>query len=503
MDCDLIVVGSGFGGAVTAYRAARAGLRVLVLERGDALTSDDMDAMAAGRKPIFRFNRHMSYRNAVSRGVGAFEITNIPGLSAVVGCGLGGGSRHYTMVTVPPRDEIFDEGWPANWTADSMRPYIARVAERLWPNVDARPFAQVDLIDRAGRALNLAARRVPCAAVANTCVPARSSDGRTRRLADRHGWRTELTGWLRCDAVQRVSLVDAYLQPAAIRGATIRTRTAATRIEPLRTGYAIHTVSMEFGRIRRRVVHAPRVALACGTLGTLRLLLTARDRDRTLPNLSPALGHGFSTNGDCGAILIGRDIRLDHGAAPPAAAWIDAWASDGMLLMGLGHLPVLRRWTDALLRLRYGGGPTTADRAPPRASPAAWIVGVMGRDPARGRVRLDARGRMRHDVSRGHGAWLDRAAARLNDMAHALDARVLRIPTWLARRHPITVHPLGGAALADSPDAGACASAGEVFGHPGLFVVDGAAVPGPTGVPPSMTIAAVAERIVEGLIRRA
>ena len=69
----------------------------------------------------------------------------------------------------------------------------------------------------------------------------------------------------------------------------------------------------------------------------------------------------------------------------------------------------------------------------------------------------------------------------------------------IARRLPITVHPLGGAVLADSPKQGVTDPLGEVFGYPRLFIVDGSLIPAPTGVPPSMTIAALGERIAEHL----
>ena len=83
-----------------------------------------------------------------------------------------------------------------------------------------------------------------------------------------------------------------------------------------------------------------------------------------------------------------------------------------------------------------------------------------------------------------------------------LGGRQVTTPTWRLFRQPVSVHNLGGCRMADGPDGGVVDTDGRVFGHPGLYVLDGAVVPAATGVNPSHTIAAVAERCVEAAVRR-
>jgi cholesterol oxidase len=89
--------------------------------------------------------------------------------------------------------------------------------------------------------------------------------------------------------------------------------------------------------------------------------------------------------------------------------------------------------------------------------------------------------------------------AAFEDVAHALGGKLLKSP-WKRLNRSITIHPLGGAAMADDPRHGVVDPWGEVFGFPGLYVADGSAMPGPVGVNPSFTIAAFADRVAKGIV---
>ena len=90
---------------------------------------------------------------------------------------------------------------------------------------------------------------------------------------------------------------------------------------------------------------------------------------------------------------------------------------------------------------------------------------------------------------------------RIRDAIRALEAES-GLKTWAIKR-PITVHPWGGACLGAGPDRGVVDHNGEVYGNPGLFIADGAALPAAVGTPPSLTIAAWAHHVADGLIHRA
>ena len=86
-------------------------------------------------------------------------------------------------------------------------------------------------------------------------------------------------------------------------------------------------------------------------------------------------------------------------------------------------------------------------------------------------------------------------------MSRHLGGRYVRSVLWRRPfRRLMTAHPLGGCVMSDSPERGVVNDRGEVWGHPGLYVADGAVIPGPLAVNPSLTIAAVAERIAYLLV---
>jgi cholesterol oxidase len=234
---------------------------------------------------------------------------------------------------------------------------------------------------------------------------------------------------------------------------------------------------------RERAVDAPRLILAAGALNTLRLLFLARDRHRTMPQISPALGRGFSANGDAFA-MAWRTRELSHSDHGPN---------------GGGYL--VRR--DPEGRLRYvvleGGVALGGSRAPRRLRDklaASTFLNTIGRDDAS--AELELRGEQRA-VRRGSGldqSFFEEMHADLRRVGtHYGAARVL-----MRDGAVMTAHPMGGAAIGNSRDEGVVDHRGEVFGYPGLYVADGAAYPAPPGVPPSLTIAALAERQAELLI---
>ncbi|HVP12063.1 MAG TPA: GMC family oxidoreductase, partial [Phycisphaerae bacterium] len=137
------------------------------------------------------------------------------------------------------------------------------------------------------------------------------------------------------------------------------------------------------------------------------------------------------------------------------------------------------------------------------AKQCVWSFGVMGFEENPGTLRLSRWGKLVHRRDAGGSdEYRRRMTAVLEDLAAAAGAKLVTPPAIIARLLPVTVHPLGGATMTDSPENGVTDPFGEVIGHPGLYVADGSIVPTPTGVPPSMTIAALAERIIESLLKR-
>jgi cholesterol oxidase len=132
------------------------------------------------------------------------------------------------------------------------------------------------------------------------------------------------------------------------------------------------------------------------------------------------------------------------------------------------------------------------------------VLLAMGNDRADGRIELRGPRHRLHvtwDVTRNDPLYeAERAVS--GQVVRALGGRPFGTPTWRLFRQPVTVHNLGGARMGSGPETGVVDADGEVFGHPGLYVLDGAALPGATGANPSSTIAAVAERCIEVAVRR-
>lgn len=482
---DLLVIGSGFGGAVVACRAAQAGLRVAILERGPWLTAERHEAVALGAAPVFR----------ADETPGVLDLHRLSGLIALGGSAVGGGSNIYTAVTLRPPPEAFAARWPTGLNRDTLAPYYERVEQMIAPTPMPIALPRTTALETLAGMLGAQAVRLPL----SMDWPATPEDLAVQ--PDFDGVYRELSIWLLGGrAARKRTLVRTYLARAQAAGADILALREVRVIEPAGRGYRVHCRAGDEAAPpswHDETFAADRVVVAAGTLGTVRLLLRCRDVLRTLPRLSGALGERFFTNGDFGGLLVSPKPDLPHDSGPPVTGWLDLWPGERMYLMETGLVPFDFGGFSGLLNpARWFGGL--------RLSPAArctWSFGVMGYADSPGCLVLGRGERLMHQYNTAAGAYafLDRSFVKLRELAAAAGAKLIAPPGIIARRLPITVHPLGGAAMADSPEGGVADSRGEVFGYPGLFIADGSLIPAPTGVPPSMTIAALAERIAEGL----
>ncbi len=322
-----------------------------------------------------------------------------------------------------------------------------------------------------------------------------------------------------CNQRAKNTLDLNYLALAERHGAAARTECEVSRIEPAGDGYAVTYADHPAGGAAVRV-EARWVFLCAGAVGSTELLLRARDVDGTLPRLGGALGHRYSANGDFLAVAYGTREPSAPATGPGITAAV-AYQRDGTwLLIEDGNGPPLVNLVSQLFdprstaldtgRLLSAEIPAAAlgiARAPSQADERAEhslpLFG-MGRDTADGELRVDPEtGRLRLRWNVAQNLPLYGAEARLcSDTARALGGEAMVNPLWGLLRRPVTVHSLGGCPMADDAARGVLDPHGEAYGHPGLFVLDGAAMPGAIGANPSATIAAVAERNVERFIRR-
>jgi cholesterol oxidase len=515
---DVIVIGSGFGGAVMACRLAEAGASVIVLERGREWKAPDFPRRPDDQwvfDPDDPVKRH-----------GWFDLRMFPNMSVIQGAGVGGGSLVYANISVEAKRDTFAAGWPAGITYDALLPHYAEVGRMMevqrvpagqWPE---RTKLLHDAAIAAGwqnrfRSLELAVRFDP-----------NWSYGR----ADAHSHATSVTGTnlhgvsqgtcvhlgecdLGCPVNARNTLDLNYLAVAKRHGARILPLHIARTIAPAAAGgYEVRADEIVNDRLEARTFTAGFVVLAAGSLGSTELLLRSRDAG-TLPNLSARLGEGWSSNGDflTPAIHPFRDVQPGRG--PTITAAIDLLDGEYMskpIFVEDGGLPDLA-W-NALEQASTDPGAndllkrTTATLMPVLASTnilrrvMPWFA--QARDAADGRLSIK-NGKLFLDWDIAASEETINAVASVHrKLAMLTEGLALTPLPWTIGRDLITPHPLGGCNIGATAASGVVDEAGEVFGHPGLFVADGAIVPKAIGLNPSRTIAALAEHVAAGLVQR-
>jgi cholesterol oxidase len=501
---DVMVVGTGFGGAVTAARLAEGGMRVVALERGpwwgpagDALARERevRRPWPRGARGSRKFLRNVRVtRGRVARELelnvdGLFELHRFEQLLTVTGSGVGGGSLVYTNIQSQPGPEFFD-AFPAEIDASEMAPHYQRVRAMLRPApLPQRPDKNRAFERAVDEAAGGAHPTYPDLAIAWGEDPSRpqrvvNAAGVTQSTCVHCG-----ECMLGCPHMAKTTLDLTYVAAALQAGAELRALSEVVAIAEVPRarggGYELRYVDHRDGRKREHTLRAAKLVLAAGTLNTLRLLFAARDRHRTLTRLPMALGHGFSPNADLGSLFLAARAHLHDSTRGPA---FNAYLrvpehGDGPLRYLVGEV----------------GLPLSAlplPRIVARLLGTSGLLIAMGADASTGTLGFDGEF-LRSDV----GRELD------PDIYEAIEADSARIasayrpkfswinaPSGRGKQSIATVHPLGGAAIGNHAGDGVVDHRGEVFGHRGLFVADGSLYPRAPGIPPSMTIAALAER---------
>ncbi|HEY9377721.1 MAG TPA: GMC oxidoreductase, partial [Jiangellaceae bacterium] len=311
-----------------------------------------------------------------------------------------------------------------------------------------------------------------------------------------------------CNQGAKNSLDYNYLAVAEKAGALALTKAEVIRIEPAEVGYAVTYRDHAEGGVHRRLTGRA-LFLAAGAVGTTELLLRSRDVDKTLPYLSPRLGEDFSGNGDYLSLIRRTRIPLDPERGPTITttsvvdfdeAGNQVWfqVQDGAYPAVLARLGAS---IDPLRHVRERLARAEKSRRPNNSSVMALLL--MGRDTSQGRLVLDHHGQASVQWDNRANRRLYRAEGQVGRyVARMLDGHASDAPTWSLLRRAVTVHNLGGVPMGIDRAHGVIDEYGEVHGYRDLYVVDGAAVPSATGVNPSGSILAIAERNVERAIRR-
>lgn len=514
---DVVVIGSGFGGAITATRLAQAGMSVAVLERGKRWDKASFPR-TTGQVAAGFWEQGRAY--------GLVEYRAFKRMDVIQGCGVGGGSLHYFNVHLRTPARIFDSPrWPEPIARTVLDPYYDLVQDQL----ESRPLTPPtgrQLPARTRVFLEAARRAGRDASLVDIAV----YTGSERDNAS--GVRQEPCTYcgnclLGCHVQSKNTLDITYLAGAERdHDLTVFPLHQVMRIEPAGSGYRVDFERFDpsdpAAPARPGSVEGERVVVAAGTLGSTELLLRCRDVHRSLPKLSAALGSCFSGNGDFlipGACDTAE--MVDPGQGPSITAKAICETPDNIITiedLGLpdpffwfleGALPPRGSRLWGLLKLAgsylwqtlgFARGPSrvsneignlVAGGRTPRLLP---YLG-MGTDAADGRLHLrDGAIDLQWSHKRSRKMFREMEAI-LAEVSAATGGRYATSPLWRwPLRKLLTAHPLGGCVAGDSAEASVVDHRGQVWGYPNLYVVDGAIIPTALAVNPSLTIGAMAER---------
>ncbi|HEY6291669.1 MAG TPA: GMC oxidoreductase [Terriglobia bacterium] len=512
---DVVVVGSGFGGAITACRLAQAGRSVCVLERGRRWRKTDFPRSPGEVARSF-------WREDESFGFLEYKV--FKRIDVIQGCGVGGGSLHYFNVHLRTPAAIFSSNaWPREVTRPVLEPYYARAEEVLGSNPLSPPEGrEMPFRTQAFLAAAAASGRKP------ELVPIGVYTGRDR-LNPHSGVPQTACDYsgdclLGCDLHAKNTLDITYIAVAEANGANVFPLHPVKKIEPSNGGgYRVHFHRLDPADPRRAEpgsVTGRQVVLAAGTLGTTELLLRCRDIHRTLPDLGPALGSRFSGNGDfLLAATLDADRQIDPGVGPSITAGADfstanneifvedlgfpesfMWLLEGAIPTSSHLVNLLRAAKSYVLdTLGLGSGRIAfeADRLFRGGATTKLLPYLaMGTDAADGRLKLsdgsiDIEWSPRK--SRQLFAEIEQALKDLSGQLHG------KYETSLLWRWPLrkllTAHPLGGCPMGDDAASSVVRHQGELWRYSNLYVADGSAIPSALSVNPSLTISALAERV--------
>ncbi|NKQ59168.1 GMC family oxidoreductase [Amycolatopsis sp. K13G38] len=488
-----VVIGTGYGAAVTALRLGSAGIPTVMLEMGQLWNTPTSDGtifsgmLSPDRRSMWFKKRteaplasflwlDLANRN-IDSYAGVLDRVHFGDMSVYVGRGVGGGSLVNGAMAVVPKRSYFTEILPEVDADEMYGTYYPRANAGLGVNHIDPDWFETCKSYQFARVSRKAAQK---AGLTTTFVPSvydfdymrREEAGEVPRSAlaseviygNNHGKR---------------SLDKTYLAAALGTGnVTIQSLHEVRDIERQADGTYLLTVRQidpEGSVVATKQIGTRHLFLGAGSLGSTELLVRARDTGK-LPELGDEVGQGWGTNGN---VMLGRANHI--------------WDTTGSLESGMPALGI-DAWNDP----KY---PVFAEIAPVPAGIETWasLYLAITRNPERGHFSYDAASdsaRLNWDVAQGRPS-ID-AAKQLFDKINSAGKTIYRYDLFgdtRAFENRFTYHPLGGLVLGKATDL-----YGRVKGYPGLYVTDGSLIPGSTGVNPFVTITALAERNIERVL---
>lgn len=533
-DCDVLIVGSGYGGACAAYTLAGAtrngtATRVWVLERGDEYPPGQFPSRFRDLPGHVRFSMQ---DGQPPRGVerGLFDLRIGGDMSVLLGNGLGGGSLINSGVMAAPEAPIFASGWPSDTNLDTLKDWFSTATQLLQPSSlpDEVPLGKLDVLDGLGQQPGQRAARCPV-----TVNFGREEDSKGgARVPSCTLCGDCLTG---CNVGAKRSLDTNLLVAARGAGAEIFCGGFVERLEPIgdEDGWLVHWhLSDPSQRGESRLIRARHVVLAAGTLGSTEILMRSRAELKNGSALSPMLGREFTGNGDSiiaarghtqpvhsaaeeesdpktgmrhvGPTIVG--MQKFAATADHPAFILEEFAVPGPLRQVYGEITALLEVVNRVDETKQSetGGDLWAvtSQAIDHTSLYGQIIDEPGTDCA---LTLPQEGKaLESGIKITAPGWADRQEALKARAAIPFPAGISVVGAPEPQgRLPVSTHPLGGCKMADTFDKGVVDRYGRVFRSDAakpeatfknLAVLDGSIIPVRLIINPALTISALALR---------
>ena len=524
---DYVIIGSGFGGSVSAMRLTEKGYSVLVLEKGKRF--EDKDFATSN----WQFWKYVWMPPIRAHGI--LQISILKGVMVLHGAGVGGGSLGYANVLEVPTDETFaTPAWsaPLPW-GQLLKPHYETAKKMLGvarnPKLWKADLLLREMAEERGMGHTFRATDVGSFfGEAGVTVPDPYFAGEGPARAGCQHCGGCMVG---CRHNAKNTLPKNYLYFAEKNGAVVRSEVEVTDVRPLT--FDENTSKIEGQRSearyeityrdstklfkRTQTVQAKNVIFSAGVMGTMKLLLNLRDVKKSLPKLSAKLGTMVRTNSEglLGSVARKSDINYSEGVAISsiynhdeitriepvrypdgsslmrflAAPLIDknfsvprrllnflVWAithpidfGKALFLPGWAHnvtILLVMQHADNRMRFKIGKSVFTLFR-----------TGMVAEEEPGYTINAQVEGS--HEVTKEF-------AKRTNGVAlGSIGENLLNLPT--------TAHILGGAPIGKNADEGLIDDNFEMHNYPGLYVIDGSVMPANPGVNPSLTITALAE----------
>ena len=528
---DYVIIGSGFGGSVSAMRLTEKGYSVLVLEKGKRFEDNDF------AKTNWQFWKYVWI--PALRAHGILQISLLKGVMVLHGAGVGGGSLGYANVLEVPTDETFaTPAWksPLPW-GQLLKPHYETAKRmlgaarnpKLWKaDLLLKEFAEKRGMGHTFRATDVGSYF----GEAGVTVPDPYFGGEG---PDRAGCQHCGGCMVGCRHNAKNTLPKNYLYFAEKRGAKVQAEVEVTNVHPLTTDNGRQTmVNGQSSMVRNaryeityrdstklfkqtKTVHARNVIFSAGVMGTMKLLLQLRDVKKSLPKLSAKLGTMVRTNSEglLGSVARKSDINYSEGVAISSIYNHDEMTRiepvrypDGSSLMRFLAAPLIdKNFSIPRRLLNFLGWALTH----PIDFAKALLLPGWAHNVTILLVMQHADNRMRFKIGKSIFTLYRTGMVAEEEPGYTINAQVEgshEVTKEFAKRTngvalgsigenllnlPTTAHILGGAPIGKNADEGLIDENFEIHNYSGLYVIDGSVMPANPGVNPSLTITALAE----------